>query len=118
MATTPNYQGMFLRGYGVQQSWHWGGVWHGSGDLGQIQGDAIRNIIASWAYVHSSESSLGGAGADGAAQWHSLTDAVARLGGSYSYGGGLSFDASRVVPTDFENRPVNMAVRYLVRAAK
>ena len=26
------------------------------------------------------------------------------------------FDLSRVVPTGNENRPVNMAVRYLVRA--
>jgi hypothetical protein len=28
----------------------------------------------------------------------------------------LSFDASRVVPTSTENRPVNTAVRYLIRA--
>ncbi len=29
---------------------------------------------------------------------------------------GLNFDASRVVPTANENRLVNQAVRYLIRA--
>ena len=31
-------------------------------------------------------------------------------------GNGVALDLSRVVPTADENRPVNMAVRYLVRA--
>ena len=33
-----------------------------------------------------------------------------------SYFTNLTFSSSRVVPTAEENRPVNMAVRYLVRA--
>ena len=44
-------------------------------------------------------------------------------GGSYTDGdthgegyGSMDFDASLVVPTAEENRPVNMAVRYLIRA--
>ncbi|MBD8985735.1 MAG: hypothetical protein EGR02_00210 [Clostridiales bacterium] len=37
--------------------------------------------------------------------------------GSGGYGKrSVFFDASRVVPTAKENRPVNVAVRYLVRA--
>jgi hypothetical protein len=30
----------------------------------------------------------------------------------------IDFDASRVVPSAAENRPVNMAVRYLIKALK
>ena len=36
--------------------------------------------------------------------------------GPYPYSGHIDFDASRVVPTASENRPVNQAVRYLIRA--
>ena len=37
-------RGLFLRGYGAQTSSHYGSVVHQSGELGMIQGDAIRNI--------------------------------------------------------------------------
>ena len=40
----PNYQGVFLRGYGGQTSYHYGAVGHWSAGLGELQGDTIRNI--------------------------------------------------------------------------
>ena len=46
----PNYQGVFLRGYGGQTSYHYGAVGHWSAGLGELQGDAIRNITG----THSS----------------------------------------------------------------
>ena len=40
----PNYQGVFLRGYGGQTSYHYGAVGHWSVESGELQGDTIRNI--------------------------------------------------------------------------
>ena len=77
----PNYQGVFLRGYGGQTSYHYGAVGHWSAGLGELQGD-------DWKY--------GGTG--------------------NTYWGGIDFYASRVTPVAGEVRPVNRAVRYLIRA--
>ena len=44
----PNYQGVFLRGYGAQTSYHYGAVGHWSAGLGELQGDGIREISASF----------------------------------------------------------------------
>ena len=38
----PNYQGVFLRGYGGQTSYHYGAVGHWSAGLGELHGDGIR----------------------------------------------------------------------------
>jgi hypothetical protein len=111
----PDYRGIFLRGYGIQISDHYGIVTHKSGALGILQGDAIRNIEGS--FVADIQS------------WRLHTDkgygAFLDVGpiGHGDDGGdsdqkdevrNFSFDASRVVPTDSENRPVNKAVRYLI----
>ena len=109
-AAVPNFQGLFLRGYGGQYSYHWGTVYHSSDGLGILQGDAIRNITGSiWPY--NSNAYNAGTGA--------FYEPVAGSGAGGS-GAVLSsrsgFDASRVVPTAGEDRPVNMAVRYLVKA--
>ncbi|WP_051643861.1 phage tail protein [Bilophila wadsworthia] len=40
----PDYRGIFLRGHGSQVSTHYGTVTHTSAGLGELQGDAIRNI--------------------------------------------------------------------------
>ena len=105
----PDYQGIFLRGHGSQTSTHYGTVTHSSAGLGVLQGDAIRNmkgrVVANPA---RRESSPTGPFYDSGEGWNNHTD----TGSS----GTIWFDASRATPTAQEIRPVNRAVRYLVRA--
>ena len=112
----PDLRGMFLRGHGSQvfNSGGYGNVIHTSGQLGQTQGDASRRIQGYVARVWIQ----GGGYEDGGAITHSWVDEH-----FYGHGPGgvgrtaIRFDSSRVVPTAPENRPVNVAVRYLIRAA-
>ena len=107
MHNTPNYQGYFLRGVGGN-----------SDKLGVEQGDAIRNIegdvgAAVWELGHKSSKSFyrekGHEGAGGHFYYYG--------GMGMTYGGKqIHFDASRVVPTANENRPVNKAVKYIIKA--
>lgn len=94
---TPDLRGLFLRGHGGN-----------SAGLGEQQGDAVRNVTGT---VFSLGMANGGTG-----PFWSYVDGHFGIGsGSYSKHT-TRFDLSRVVPTADENRPVNMAVRYLVRA--
>ena len=114
----PDLRGLFLRGYGSQAHAQNNGstvglttTLHESGKLGQIQGDAIRNIAG------ETGRKLGVTEASG-------LFTVSQSGGTDVNGNGMNgwslskekFSASTVVPTANENRPVNTAVRYLVRA--
>ena len=92
----PDLRGLFLRGHGGNSS-----------ALGIQQGDAIRNIKGSFGV---DAMILGASGAFSRITWHD--GGHAGIAGT----GGISFDASRAVPTAEENRPVNQAVRYLMRA--
>jgi len=112
---------MFLRGFGEQE---FSGIGkYKSMALGLVQGDAIRNITA---HVGS-----GGGNAGAFRYLTTVTDngafymSQAGSGIIYPQGGAtsyyvLNFDASRVVPTTdgeyAENRPVNKAVKFLIRA--
>ena len=116
-STVPDYRGIFLRGHGSQTSYHYGAVGHWSAGLGELQGDAIRNITG----THSSEVLMVGAtntyGATGA--FYSAGGSGGRHIKSSSFDSGdeiRGFDASRVTPVAQEIRPVNRAVRYLIRA--
>ena len=109
MHNTPDYRGVFLRGLGSVTSNHYGTVTHTSAKLGELQGDAIRNIYGN---VTSSVEEEDG-----------FANGVFQLikqhfnGADYRYGSwGFSFDASRVVPVAVENRPINKAVRYFIKA--
>lgn len=118
MPVTPNYQGMFLRGAGSQIVNHggYGSVTHGT-ELGKIQGDTIRNAQGTF----------------------ELRDNVKPMGvftnttGVFSaYGGGnnwrirategnvaqktLLFNFANMIPTSKENRPVNVGVKYIIKA--
>ena len=109
----PNYQGVFLRGYGGQTSYHYGAVGHWSAGLGELQGDGIREIFASFSTggqhgIGGASGSFGVTGGQGY-DW--------KYGGTgNTYWGGINFYASRVTPVVGEIRPVNRAVRYLIRA--
>lgn len=110
-SSVPDYRGIFLRGYGSQVSTHYGPVTHSSAGLGQLQGDAIRQI--------SGEVEVGRK----EGKWPTATglfssrkaDHSTSSGSDYS-SGIINFDSSRVTPTAQEIRPVNRSVRYLIRA--
>ena len=117
----PDPRGLFLRGYGAQSHAQNNGTiigitetLHRSGILGEVQGDSSRPISGGLSNVQGAAKPAGVA-ASGAFERSTPSDKAA---GSYggSYFTNLTFSSSRVVPTAEENRPVNMAVRYLVRA--
>lgn len=117
--TVPDYRGVFLRGLGSVTSTHYGNVQHQSSGLGELQGDAIRNIYGS--FVVDDVVGLGGYGSS-----KFPPDGAFKVVGSANYdakshetwnGCLLSFNASYVVPTANEDRPINRAVRYFIKAA-
>jgi hypothetical protein len=117
-ATVPDLRGLFLRGHGSQVSYHYGAVSHQSWALRAIQGDAIRNITGYFNALNFKDEDVygfyhGGALRNGGAPAMRSVDAPTDHSQT-----GIHFDASYVVPVANENRPVNMAVRYLIRAAK
>ena len=116
-ANVPDYRGMFLRGYGTQNFAQNNGTTvgftntvHSSGALRTIQGDAIRNI-----YGYMGEILYGKN--DGAIE---ITDGNMEFKRTYPSGGYISrrirLNVPRIVPTANEIRPVNTAVRWLIRA--
>jgi hypothetical protein len=116
----PDFRGLFLRGHGsqvhVQENGSMIGVTattHVSGVLGAVQGDASRNVsgilYSGMAVIENNHISTWkgiawpgrGPRADGYPHWNE---------------GEIYLDLSRVTATASENRPVNVAVRYLIRA--
>ena len=110
----PNDQGVFLRGYGGQTSYHYGAVGHWSAGLGELQGDGIREIWGELSYLpRSRDGEVGQSGSlafwnEGRNQW--MNDA------GKAPSGAMNFYASRSTPVVGEVRPVNRAVHYLIRA--
>lgn len=107
MSTVPNYQGLFLRGFGGN-----------SEAIGQVQSDAIRNITG----VFGSEVIMGGGNTDSlyasGAFYNFSSFASMHISSPYYDPGNnnVAMDISRVVPTAEENRPINTAVVYLIKA--
>ena len=100
----PDLRGLFLRGQGGN-----------SAALGVQQGDAIRNITGRLGRP-SNAASFGVGTVSGAFSPVYYENAIGAEGIGGSGWNTVDFDASKVVPTAPENRPVNQAVRYLVRA--
>lgn len=118
-SAVPNYQGLFLRGHGTQSSAHYGSISHNSENLGAVQGDAIRNITGLLIPKANSGATVGFNRPDSSGAFALGARTTAYLAGhadSVSAGYELKFSASGSVPTANENRPINMAVRYLIRA--
>ncbi len=116
MTHTPNFQGMFLRGYGSQAHSQNNGTTigitsttHASGNLGAIQGDAARKI---WGTMGNSVAT-GSARYSGALKIYPLGGDSTESGGSDT---GFELDSSFITPTATENRPANIAVRYIIKA--
>lgn len=100
MHNVPDYRGVFLRGLGGN-----------SGNLGELQGDAIRNITGNF---NATDNARGNINANGVFYAQTIGDGdEGREGGEYKQ---YFFDASRVVPVASENRPINRAVRYFIKA--
>ena len=108
----PDYRGIFLRGQGSQTSTHYGTVTHSSAALGQLQGDGIRTIWGT--FVGGDLSGHDNQGGSSGAFWPAGNAGV-QEGDDYNQIR-YSFDVSRVTPVVGEVRPVNRAVRYLIRA--
>ena len=106
MKNVPDYRGIFLRGLGGN-----------SASLGILQGDAIRNITGTMGGSSSDKAGLWDYGTGAFYQFNQGRDSVDYSGRYFSYvSQGMGFDASRVVPTAEENRPINKAVRYFIKA--
>ena len=99
---------------GKPSSTHYGTVTHKSAELGQVQGDALREI---WGSFPELIAPGWGTSTQGAMYYGSpWASGVHRSEGSDWSKRGANFYASRVTPVDGEIRPVNQAVRYLIRA--
>lgn len=116
--TVPDYRGVFLRGLGSVTSTHYGTVQHQSNGLGELQGDAIRNIYGRFVV----DDIVG----NGGYNWQYSPNGAFQVVGSVNYdarsheswnGRLVSFNTSYVVPTANEDRPINRAVRYFIKAA-
>jgi microcystin-dependent protein len=92
-------RGLFARGKGFN-----------SNDYNIVQQDAIRNITGG----NINALQLGGTGRATGAFYSTLGSASNATSQAHIVRG---FDASLVVPTATENRPLNMSVRYLIKAS-
>ena len=111
----PDLRGLFLRGHGSQDHIQNNGTTvgitsttHSSGALGQVQGDGTRNVTGTIGPSIDAGSS-GIVYRNGQSGY--MLPSAAHYATAFHH-----IDISRVVPTAAENRPVNTAVRYLIRA--
>lgn len=112
--TVPDYRGVFLRGLGSVTSTHYGTVQHQSNGLGELQGDAIRNIYGDFSTLDAGSIEY----PTGAFQYaHDKSRANCNYFVSTWNDYLVFFNAYYVVPTANEDRPINRAVRYFIKAA-
>jgi microcystin-dependent protein len=98
----PDYRGVFLRGFDNGRNLD------PNRKLNELQGDAIRNITGRFNGVESHDV---------------IAEGAIYVSGSGGIGTAKSdwdnkiytFDASKVVPVADENRPINMAINYIIK---
>ena len=118
MSNVPDYRGMFLRGHGSQtfNTQGYGNVNHASEELGVIQGDSIREL--------GTKGQFAGSPVHNAPQPdYGVFKAIRSTQGYLDLGSRKYRDVrvyemnlANAVPVDNENRPINKAVKYLIRA--
>ena len=131
-AKVPDYRGLFLRGYGQQTHTQNNGsmvgntaTTHASGELGKVQGDAIRD--PGEAGVSTLSGPFGGHISDPASSLRcegAICDGYTLKGAhSAQLAGWWEVQAPQInilkgiqQPFDNEIRPINTAVRYFIRA--
>lgn len=101
----PDFRGVFLRGLDAGRGLDSGRK------FGSLQFDAIRNIYGN--FPATNRDGLGGS-IGGAFQHIGNWSTNYKSGGGDAWGVKIKFDASSVVPTAPENRPVNVAVSYFI----
>ena len=105
----PNGLGLYLPSCGEQffRAWTLGA----GREAGEWQADAIRNIIGQLVSIWSYQDAL--PGGTGALSWTTSGEG-GFTANSKSTMQGITFDASRIVPTATENRPVNVAIPVIL----
>lgn len=112
-ANTPNLQGQFIRGLTTNSSTGSIDPLSATRMLGNVQGDAIRNITGGQQTGHTLH--LYGVQGTGAIRLAGVTGPSIGGNSGDTWWSGWDFDASRVVPTSRENRPVNIALLYCIK---
>jgi len=113
---TPNYQGVFLRGLGSQAyADGYGNVLHSSNSLGALQGDSIRNLTGSGSVNFNAGAVTNTSGVFSSYGRRSPIN-MNTEDGNNDGSTGINMNIANSVPTSNENRPINMAVRYLIKA--
>ena len=132
----PDLSGLFLRGYGSQAHTKNNGVnigvtetIHTSGALGTVQGDATRESGGTGYISIASAQDLGNfALLDGGGVFSKSINSMRTFPPSgqnmigdlhnkyYGFESRVEMNLNNAMPTSNEIRPVNMAVRYLIRA--
>lgn len=109
----PNLQGQFVRGLTTNQSTASRDPLSATRVLGNVQGDAIRNIVGEFKVAGATGGIDDVSGAFSSTNGQNLSF-PAPVGSSINVGRGR-FNASNVVPTAPENRPINIALLYCIK---